>query len=304
MLRRLLASVLVAAAFAVLLAPAASADETLGKGLEGSFALKGTHGYEVKALIASYGKGDAGQLVLFVGKKNQQAIYIVKGTVTKESVDFNLGALGEVKAAVQPTGKKETLTSACEGGEKQTIEGAEYVGTIAFHGEEGFTEVAATRAPLSLAPLTELVCPAITTDGQEGGDGVRGVGLAINRKGGPSLKLAQNRPGARVFYTAQIKEKEGSVTVERSVGGYLGGSALTFAPSLKTAHLSGAAPFSGSATYAAKSQPSVSRPGKGRWRGNLTVDFPGHADVRLAGPGFKARIFAVHRDKPHTVQPK
>src|ERR1700761_5747456 len=232
MLRRLLTSMLVTVAFAALLAPAASADETLGKGLEGSFALKGTHGYEVKALIASYGKGDAGQLVLFVGKKNHQAIYIVKGTVTKESVDFNLGALGEVKARVQPTGKKETLTSECEGGEKQTIEGAEYVGTIAFHGEEGFTEVEAARTPLSLAPLNELACPAITTDGQDGGDGVRGAGLAINRKGGPSLKLAQNRPGARVFYTAQIKEKEGSVTVERSVGGYLGGSALTFASSL------------------------------------------------------------------------
>src|ERR1700744_3877828 len=204
MLRRLLTSMLVAVAFAALLAPAASADETLGKGLEGSFALKGTHGFEIKALIASYGKGDAGQLVLFVGKKNQQAIYITKGTVTKESVDFDLGALGEVKAAVQPTGKKETLTSECTGGEKQTIEGEEYVGTIAFHGEEGFTEVAATRAPLSLAPLTELVCGGTTVGGHEGGDGLRGAGLEIKRKGGPSLKLAKNRPGARVFYSAHM----------------------------------------------------------------------------------------------------
>jgi hypothetical protein len=303
MLRRLISSLLAAVALAALLAPAASADETLGKGLEGSFTLKGTHGFEVKALIASYGEGDMGQLVLFVGKTNQQAIYIAKGTVTKESVDFDLGALGEVKVAVQPTGKKETLTSKCEGGEKQTIEGAEYVGTIAFHGEEGFTEAAATRAPLSLTPLNELLCPAITTEGHEGGDGLRGAGLAIKRKGGPSLKLAQNPPGARVFYSANMKEKEGTVSVERSVGGYLASSALTFAPSLKTAHFTGAAPFSGSAAYIGKSLPSVSSPGKGPWRGNLTVDFPGHADVPIAGPGFKASIFAVHRDKPHTVKP-
>jgi hypothetical protein len=303
MLRRVLLTLLATLALAALVAPAASADETLGKGLEGSFTLKGTHGYEINALIGSYGKGDTGQLVLFVGKKNEQAIYIVKGTVTKESVDFDLGALGEVKAAVQPTGKKETLTSKCEGGEKQTIEGAEYVGTITFHGEEGFTEAEATRAPLSLTPLTELVCPAITTDGQEGGDGLRGAGLAIRRKGGPSLKLAKNRPGARVFYMAQMEETEGAVTVERSVGGYLAPSALTFAPSLKTAHFTGAGPFSGSAAYIGKSLPSVSRPGKGPWRGNLTVDFPGHADTPIAGPGFKAKIFAVHRDKPHTVKP-
>jgi len=295
---------LAAVALAALLAPTASADETLGKGLEGSFTLKGTHGYEIKALIASLGEGDAGQLVLFVGKQNQQATYSVKGTVTKESVDFDLGALGEVKAAVQPTGKKETLTSECEGGEKQTIEGEEYVGTIAFHGEEGFTEVAATRAPLRLASaLTELVCVAITTEGHEGGDGVRGAGLAIKRKGGPTLSLAQNRPGAPVFYRAQTKEKEGEVTVERSVGGYLGGGALTVAPSLATAHFAGAAPFSGSAAYIGKYLPGINHPGKGPWRGDLTVDFPGHAGTLIAGPGFKGSIYAVHRDKPHTVKP-
>src|SRR5580692_11255089 len=107
MLRRALSTMLAAVAFAALLAPPASADETLGRGLEGTFTLKGTHGFEVKALIGSYGEGDAGQLVLFVGKSNQQAIYTVKGKVTKESVDFDLGALGEVKAAVVPSGKKE-----------------------------------------------------------------------------------------------------------------------------------------------------------------------------------------------------
>lgn len=304
MLRRVLLFALAAVLLATIIAPRASADEPLGKGLEGSFTLKGTHGFEVKALIASYGEGDAGQLVLFVGKKNQQAIYVAKGTVTKEAVDFDLGALGEVKAAVRPSGKKETLTSECGEGEEQTIEGEEYVGTIAFHGEEGFTEAEATRSPLLLASaLTELVCGPLTTEGHEGGDGVHGVGLAIKRKGGASLKLAQNRPGARVFYQAQIKEKEGTVTVERSVGGYLAASALTFAPSLKTAHFAGAGPFSGSAAYVGKSLPSLSRPGKGPWRGNLTVDFPGHADVPIAGPGFKASIYAVHRDKPRIVKP-
>jgi hypothetical protein len=261
MLRRALSTMLGAAALAAFLAPAATADETLGKGLEGSFALKGTHGYEVKALIASYGEGDAGQLVLFVGKSNQQAIYVVKGTVTKEAVDFDLGALGEVKAAVRPSGKKETLTSECGKGEEQTIEGEEYVGTIAFHGEEGFTEAEATRSPLLLASaLTELVCGPLTTEGHEGGDGLRGAGVAIKRKGGPSLKLAQNRLGARVFYSALMKEMEGTVAVERNVSGYLAASALAFAPSLKTAHLTG-------------------------------------------GPGFKASIYAVHRDKPHIVKP-
>jgi hypothetical protein len=84
MLRRALTGLLAAAAILALLAPVASADETLGKGLVGSFSLKGTHGYEVNALIASLREGDAGQIVLFVEKKNQEAIYIAKGTVTEE----------------------------------------------------------------------------------------------------------------------------------------------------------------------------------------------------------------------------
>jgi hypothetical protein len=304
MLRRALSSLLAALAVAALVAPAASADETLGKGLEGSFTLKGTHGYEIKALIGATGEGDAGQMILFVGKHGEQATYFVRGTVTKETVKFDLGALGEVNAIVQPTGKKETLTSKCAGGEKQTIESTEYVGTLAFHGEEGFTEVEAARAPLLLSPLTELVCGELTTEGHEGGDGLPGAGLVIKRKGGPTLNLAQNRPGAPVFYRAHTKEKEGAVTVERTVGGYLGGGAMTYAPSLKTAHFTGADPFSGSASYAGKSLPRPNSTGKGPWRGSLTVDFPGLADVPIAGPGFKASIFAVHRDRTRTVKPK
>jgi hypothetical protein len=296
-----LAALLAVALVASLLPATASADEGLGKGLEGSFTFKGTHGYEIRALIASYGEGDAGQLILSVGKRGEEAVYGAKGTVTRESVDFDLGALGEVQASVRPSGKKETLSSTCAGGEKQTVEGSEYVGTIVFHGEEGFTEAEATSAPLSFQPLTELVCPAVTSEGREGG-GVRGAGLSIKRVGGPSLKLALNRPGARPYYLAQMKETEGAVTVERSVGGYLGRGAMTFAPSLLTAHLAGTAPFAGSATYAGRSAPTERGPGKGTWRGNLTVDFPGHAEVPVAGPGFKASIFAVHRDKRRTVE--
>jgi len=215
---------------------------------------------------------------------------------------FSLGALGEVKAAVRPTGKKETLTSRCGGGEKQTIEGQEYVGTLTFHGEEGFTGAEVTHAPLVLAmTLTELVCGAVSVDGKEGGDGLRGAGLTIKRKGGPSLILTRSRPGARVYYAAGIEEREEGMVVERSVGGSLGGSAMTFAPSLVTAHFSATAPFSGRATYAGKSLPGIHRPGKGFWRGNLTVDFPGHAPVPFTGPSFKASIFPVHRDTPRTV---
>jgi hypothetical protein len=294
MLRRLLSGLLATLALLALVAPAAGADEPAPRGLAGSFTLQGTNGYEVKAWISSLGEGDLGQLVLFVGRKREQAIYVVKGTVTREAVDFDLGPLGEVDAAVRPSGRQESINSQCGGGgKKQTFEGEEYVGTLAFHGEEGFTEAEATQVPLRLAPaLTELVCGPMTVPGNQGGDGVPGAGLSIKRPRTASLRLTQNHPGAAVSYAAHMTEKEGSVRVERNVGGYLRGGAMTYAPSLETAHFNGGAPFSGSASYA-----------KAHWRGNLTVDFPGHADVPLTGPGFKASIYAVHRDKPHTVEP-
>jgi hypothetical protein len=302
MLRCLSSGAVLLVALLAAAVPAAIAAEPAPEGLEGAFALKGTNGYGLFGLVASTPKG--GALTLFVGNKGGEATYEAHGEVTTESVDFDLGALGKIDVAVQPTGKTETLNSKCDGsGKSTTIPATELVGTIEFHGEEGFTDVEATRTPLLLKPISEIVCGAVTVEGKEGGDGIPGAGLAIKRKGGPSLKLAQNRPGAPVFYTAQMKEKDGPVTVERTVGGYLRGGVLTYAPSLAAAHFAGAGPFSGSATYAGKSVPRPNRPGKGPWRGNLTVDFPGHADVAIAGPGFEASIFAVHRDRPRTVKP-
>jgi hypothetical protein len=298
--RRLLCVVLAALATLALAGSSAGAAEPTHEGLQGSFRLKGTNGYEIEGWVVATGKGDAGLLLLFVSKRGEQAIYRFHGSVTREAVDFDLGGLGEVSATVQPTGKQETLTSRCTSGEPRTIEGSEYIGAISFHGEEGFTEVEAARAPLLLSPLTEIVC-GTSVEGKEGGEGVSGAGLAIKRNGGPSLTLAQNRPGAAVFYSAHMNEKKGTVTVDRTVTGYLRGGAMTYAPSLATAHFLGASPFSGSATYAGRSLPRPGRPGTGPWRGNLTVDFPGHAGVPLAGPGFKASIFAVHRDRSRPV---
>ena len=86
MLRRVISSLLAAVALAALLAPAASADEPLKQGLEGSFALKATNGYKLSALIGSTGEGDAGLLILSVAKKGSGATYLAHGEVTKEHV--------------------------------------------------------------------------------------------------------------------------------------------------------------------------------------------------------------------------
>lgn len=259
-----------------IVAPAAVADEPLPKGAEGAFVLSATHGYKVFGLIGSTGEagGRSGALSLFVGKPGAEAVYVVRGEVTREHVHFDLGPVGEVDLVVQPTGRMETVGSQC--GKSTKLPGEEYVGTIAFHGEGGFAEVEASRAPLRLKPIFDLVCAGSVGTGTVTGQGLRGVELKVARSGGPRLRLDQNHPGAPVFYEAHMTEKEGAVRVIRTVTGRLGGGALRYSPSLSAAGLSAGAPFSGAATYAGKRLPRGARPGNGTWRGNLKIDFPGH----------------------------
>jgi hypothetical protein len=270
-------------ALAALLAPAASADETLKQGLEGSFALKATNGYKLSALIGSTGEGN-GLLILSVAKKGGGATYLAHGEVTKEHVHFDLGSLGLIDLAVHQTGRKETVTPSC--GEPVPAEGLEYTGTIEFHGEEGFTEASATRARLNLKPILEIVCPG-PAEGGTSNLNAAAVQLEASLKGGPKLGLAQKRPGARVFYSASVEEREGSLRVERRVAGALSATSFHTAPSLATATVTGTGSLSGKGTYA---QGQARKHPRGTWRGNLKVDFPGRASVPIAGPGFKASL--------------
>ncbi|MBS1889022.1 MAG: hypothetical protein JSU06_17735 [Actinobacteria bacterium] len=275
-------------------APAALADEPLPKGAEGTFELQGTNGYQVFGLIGS--TGTSGMLSLFVEKRGAAAIYTVRGEVTREHVRFNLGALGDVDVIVQPTGRMETVGSKC--GKPTRIEGEEYTGTIAFHGEEGFTDVEATRTPLRLEPILDLVCGGMGGSEVSGG-GLPGVVLRIASNDGPGLRLNQNHRGAPVFYEARMTEREGAMRVDRTVSGHLGGGALSYDPTLSSARFSAGAPFSGNATYAGRRLAREARPGQGSWLGTLAVDFPGRAGVPLAGPDFSASIVHARRTEFH-----
>jgi hypothetical protein len=117
----------------------------------------------------------------------------------------------------------------------------------------------------------------------------------VARKGGPKLQVNQNHQGARVRYEAQITERSRGLRINRAVGGYLAGGAFSFDPSLTKAGFAPGTPFIGSATYHGFHPPRGTHVAHGIWRGELTVDSPGHADVPLTGPGFKAPIVRANR---------
>jgi hypothetical protein len=92
MLRRLSFGAAVLVALLAVGAQAATAAEPTPKGLEGSFALKGTHGFKLFGLVASTGK--SGVLILSVGKKGEEATYFAHGEVTKEASTSTSGPSG------------------------------------------------------------------------------------------------------------------------------------------------------------------------------------------------------------------
>jgi hypothetical protein len=283
---RLLSSVAAALLLLVAFATGASAAEQSKAVLVGAFELPATNGYGIFGLFATDGEG-GGTLELFVSKKGAGATYVAHGEATTETAHFDLGPLGEVDLTAEKTGRMETVKPAC--GKPVKVEKIEFVGTIDFHGEEGFTDVEATRTPMRWRTVLSFVCGGISSE-TVGGDGLPGAELKVKRKDGHTLKLQQNRPGSHVLYQATEIEKEGRIRIRRSVSGRLGGGALTYTPSLGAAKFTPGGPFSGTGSYTGLSLPHEARPGEGTWRGSLAVDFPGRAHVRLAGPGFKASI--------------
>jgi hypothetical protein len=237
------------------------------------------------------GKGAMGLLVL---RPAETAYYRAEGEVTADQIDVDLGPLGRFDLERRPTGRMETIRGC---GRTEREPGYEFVGTIEFHGEEGFTEVTATRAEMDWRALASGECH-FSGAGEEFGGRISGVRIKVRKKRGPTLQLNQNR-GSKVVYQAEIDEREGAVKVSRSVDGRLGAGALRFTPSLGSATFTGTGRFDGKATYVEATPPRGTHPGQGVWRGDLTVDFPGAADVRLAGPGFTAGITHAHRDEFH-----
>jgi hypothetical protein len=287
MLRHRLPAIALALVVIALAGPSRAAG---AKPFGGIFVLRATHGFKVVGLIGS--KGNDTELNLFVERRHEGATYIVRGTRDGEAFDFDLGAVGKVEVEAQPTGRMETVHPKC--GKPFTLEGAAFVGTIEFHGEEGFAEAQAERTPIRYDLLADMICVG-SLRGETFGATERGARLRARRKDGPEIQINQNHPGAAVHYEAQITEKHGGMTINRAVVGHLGGGAFDFDPTLTDASFAPAAPFTGAATYRGVHPPRGTHVAHGTWRGNLKVDFPGHAAVPLAGPGFNAAIIHAKR---------
>lgn len=273
---------------ALFAAPRAAALDSDLKGFA-VFRLEASHGYSILGLASSERLDGRGDIGLIVYRKGASVSYVAPATVTPTRLEADLGALGRISADLVPRGKKETLRSHCSKNHVRGFERRLYRGTFEFHGEEGYTDAVATEVPEDAQFLLDVLCPG-GGSGEVSGAGLPGARLrAFTRRPGRrlSLQLNKNGPGKATVFSASLAESRGEIQIERSVSGRLSSRAFEYDPLLRTATVAPAAHFSGSASF-------DRRPGADRWRGNLSLDFPGERHVLMAGAGFSAHLVHAH----------
>lgn len=251
-----------------------------------AFRVEASNGYRILAIASSERADGLGEIVLFVLKKDHVgAIYEAPAVLSATRIDADLGALGKVALDVAPSGRRVMARGCDEGVGEHDYEPLVFSGGFEFHGEEGYTDAVSLPRDFSLLPL-RLVCGTSFLGGGSGPN-LPGAQLKLRLPAKRlSLQFDKNRPAGRTRLEANLHEERGEIRIQRFLTTYVGAGAFRYDPRLRTATIDPPAPFSGHGTFHRYAAPA------NRWRGDLTVDFPGRPDVALTGS--PARISLVH----------
>lgn len=271
-----------AAAATPLLPPLAARTEFLG--YSAGFRLQGTNGYTVGIYADSERLDGRGSIYVGVARKGQNgtgAFYTAPAIVSEDFVKADLGPFGRVDLAIHPSGAERKIHIKCSK-ETYPFESGEYEGVVEFEGEGGYTRVDATRIPFQ--PLVTSFCDGGSGKGETRAAGLPGArlqGLSLTHGRRLSFQVNKNHPRrGRVPFSAELRERRDGIRIHHFVEGFAPADSFHFDPNLRSAKLSLPSPFSGSATL--RRRPNRITPS---WTGDLSLDFVGHPDVHLAGPG-------------------
>jgi hypothetical protein len=250
--------------------------------------LRGTHGYEIEIVSSR-----RGVVTLTASKANSFAQYEVAGRSNEQGLAARFGRLGRV-----------SLHFARPRREGFAAETVGLKGKIEFHGEQGFTAVAASRVEAFVSRKFKRACSSPSS----GGRAPAALSRAATERGLPfvatvaaaettpdravGLKVRHSQPvgpGDGDVVIAILKEHREGMTIRRFAsaahldrdGGLIASApgavpiAGTLAPSF---------PFSGTATYSGTSGATAS------WSGDLKAWVPGAGYVPLTGPGFSSLL--------------
>ncbi len=292
-------------------------------------ALFGTHGFEINlaaknrrrlALSASRVGAPPGA----AGFNAVGATYTLDARQPRgsDSIVSRIGRLGRIDVRFVPHKvRREKPPQGCRGDPILIVEG-HYVGLIAFHGEDGYTQVRAHRAPGTITHTPSLRCAPEKAPNLKrlkrkleklekakgGKESAQEEAEALEEDESLSVKLTATARDHRVILKATkavIKEKgekgfaltnfiaianrrRGRIKETSAAGVLLEKGATFLIPNRRAptheAVLKPSGPFTGSATFRRhRAKPPT-------WTGDLKVDLPGFGLVRLAGPGTHASL--------------
>jgi hypothetical protein len=274
---------MLALALTLLLPATVQGDETQAIPVAG-FRLQASNGYELLALTAPLVAGEGGIAIYLVDPQSALVHYTAPATVTRTTIDADLGKLGRISVTRVPTGRTKTVRQGCGRKSTKQVAAERYEGIIEFHGEEGFADVSATSAPVE----HWTVCVSGEEGGRPPGKRLLGARLDVERRNDARPRLefdaVQRRPGAKTLLSIEVEEERGEIGIYRAIWNWASPDALRFDPQLRTATLRPPAPYAGFGRFRSNA------PRAKQWTGNLTVDLPGRADVPLAGPGLWADL--------------
>ncbi|HEY5977553.1 MAG TPA: hypothetical protein VIT85_06820 [Solirubrobacterales bacterium] len=255
------------------------------------FRLGATNGYTVTVLGLPGDVGERDAVYLVVERPGAVVYYFARDVaVTETSIKADLGSVAQIDMSFAATGKERSQPSPCGGG-RVAIDSGRYEGSFSFHGERGFAEATTTSVAGDMRFLLRLACSRTygeSVSSRLPGASLRAVGGKPLDEGRRKVgfQVNKNHASGRSLISASLKERRGSLLIQRGVFGSYRAGVFRYGRSLDAAGVHPPAPFSGGATFRRGTS------GPNRWTGSLEADFPGRPDVPLAGPGFEAN--AVH----------
>lgn len=210
-------------------------------------------------------------------------------------IEADLGSLGAISVAFQPSGKTRTTkvdlagkTTKCVGAERIVRHLGTFTGSIKFQGEGGYTTVDLPSAEGTVGTSLFRNCRTKVSHRKSGTSSSDGpVSLAaVSRSAG--IFIASNCPeissgSSACFYASRVESITKRVIAVRSAQALAAKGSFVFDDALSSATLTPPAPFSGRGSFRSGSGNSSS------WTGSLEVAYPG-STVPLTGPSFKAKL--------------
>lgn len=220
-------------------------------------------------------------------RREQLAIYLAKGKVTRNEITADFGRFGRIHVHFTDRLKeRERLSPGCKGRQPIKARGR-LEGEMNFHGERNFATISSERTQTSYQESFKEVC-YYGPDRKNGHDDLIEALEATGRTTGNQWVVlrAVNWEGiGRPAITASTWERDGKVIAFKMSSSLEESSLLEFGPPEgrpQTVLVSPTAPFLGSASL------TVQPDGPAEWTGDLRVPFPGLGVVRLTGDGFHA----------------